>query len=186
MRFTFLTMVILPAMLAAAPVPKNVTTAPFPMTVGDMRVYEWRTADKSTPAYTNTITKVELQKDGSNHVTVRREPPRGPAKTILIAVSETGISRVVEGDQVQTEPELLLKLPAKVGTTWEASGTKHEVMAEENVTVPAGEYNAAKVAMITSPTDTTTLWFAPGVGLVRMAHSGHAQVLELKSFTPGK
>jgi hypothetical protein len=178
----------LSALLAAslaAPVPKaKGAPPPFPLTVGDTREYEWRAGDKGEEAYTDVVTRVDGQKDASTRVTVRRSYPKGTPSSTVIGVSAGGLTRVADGDLQLAKPQVLLKLPAEVGTEWEEGETKYEVTAVEEVAVGAGKYKAAKVEMSTKG-GKTTLWFAPGVGLVRMT-SGGERALELKAFTPGK
>lgn len=177
---------LLPSVAVAAPVPKGKPAGPyFPTTVGVTREYEWRAGGKAEDGHTDVVTLVEKQKDGSAHVTVRRSYPRGEPYVTVIAVSADALARVSEGDVPPAEPTVLLKLPATVGTGWESGGAKYAVAAEEEVTVPAGKYQAVKVEM-TAGGGTTTLWFAPTVGLVKMAPGGGERALELKAFTPGK
>ena len=56
---------------------------------------------------------------------------------------------------------------------------------EEEVEVPAGKFRAVRVEMEAGES-TTTLWFAPQVGLIKMAGAGTDQVTVLKEFKPGK
>ncbi len=100
---------------------------------------------------------------------------RGCAKLDLPA--DLGVGVMADGENKMSWPTLLLKLEAEVGT-------KCEVTAEEDVTVAAGQYKAAKVEMSTKDGKTTRC-FAPGVGLVRMT-SGGERALELKAFKQGK
>jgi len=174
------------ALSLAAPVPKaKEAPLPFPLTVGDTREYELKTGDKASAAYSDEVTRVEKQKDGSAHVTVRRSYPRGEPSTLVVAVADSGLTRVAEGDTRLAEPVLLLKLPATVGVTWEAGGSKYEVTATEEVTVAAGTYQAVKVEERSGKL-TTYLWFAPGVGMVKMAVKGGGSTYELNAFKPGK
>lgn len=185
----------LPAVLAvlltlsfagAAPVPKKEALPPFPMTVGDTREYEWKTGHKSEAAHSDSVTKVEAKKDGVTLVTLTRSYTKGETSTSIIAVSPTGLTRVLDpAESPARDPEVLLKLPATIGTKWEANGKKYEVTAEEEVTVGAGTYQTAKV-VLSYDTGKTTLWFAPGVGLVKMSYGDGGRELELKSFKPAK
>jgi len=158
---------------------------PFPLTVGDTLEYELKTGDKASPAYSDEVTKAEKQTDGSTRVTVRRSYPRGEPTTLVVAVADTGLTRVSDLDGKLDEPDLLLKLPATVGTAWEVGGTKYEVTATEEVAVAAGKYPAVKVEE-KSGKYPAVRWFAPGVGLVKMAVQGGGSTYELKAFTPGK
>jgi hypothetical protein len=63
-----------------------------------------------------------------------------------------------------------------IGTVWNANviwiyGTKKlEVTAKEDVTVPAGTFNAYKIAMTNITNDTIWLWIAPGKGGVKHSY----------------
>lgn len=174
------------ALSLAAPVPKaKEVPPPFPLTVGDTLEYELKTGDKASPAYSDEVTKAERQKDGSTRVTVRRSYPRGEPSTLVVAVADTGLTRVAEGDTRLAEPVMLLKLPATVGTAGEAGGTEYEVTATEEVTVAAGTYRAVKVVE-KSGKYPAVRWYAPGVGLVKMAVKGGESSYELKAFKSGK
>jgi hypothetical protein len=112
-------------------------------------------------------------------------------------VSEKGIALVCnEGNELDT-PLKLLHLPAKVGDSWDSKGpppfTEYtsKIVGEETVEVPAGKFNAIGVDnTISLGTEhfQTMWWFAPGVGVLKMAGQGKDtdQVVVLKSFTPGK
>lgn len=185
MRVLAVPFALFAAAALAAPVPKvKETPPPFPMTVGDIREYEWRAAGKADGGYTDAVTAADKQKDGSTHVTVRRSYPQGEQSTTVIGVSADALARVSDGGKPLDEPTVLLKLPATTGTTWESGGAKYEVTAVEEVTVAAGKYTAAKVEM-TAGGGKTTLWFAPAIGLVKMAPGRGDRVLELKAFKPG-
>jgi hypothetical protein len=177
---------LLPTLAFAAPVPKvKENPPPFPMTVGDTRVYEYRTEDRADEANSDVVTQVEKQKDGSTHVTLSVSIVNGVSYKTVIAVADTGLTRLALSEKTLAKPPLLLKLPATVGTKWEAGDAKYEVIGEEEVEVTAGKYKAAKV-VVTNGIGKTTLWFAPGVGMVKSAGEGNDRVLVLKEFKPGK
>lgn len=176
---------VLPALAPAAPVPKGKVAGPyFPTTVGDTREYEWRTGDKVDEGYTDAVTGVEKRKDGATHVTVRRSYSKGLTYTTVIGVSADALTRVSEGGEPLADPTVLLKLPPTVGTEWESAGAKYVVAAEEEVSVQAGKFKTVKVEM-TSGGGKTILWFAPAVGLLKMAPGGGERALELKAFMTG-
>lgn len=58
-----------------------------------------------------------------------------------------------------------------IGTIWNSYDMKYEVIAKENTNVPAGTFNAYKIAItdITSD-DTTWSWIASGKGVVKTYH----------------
>src|SRR5205085_3427721 len=110
---------------------KKETLPSIPVTVGDRRVYEWKTGDKTAEAHTDTVTKSEKQADGSLHVTVSRSLPGSQAQEIVLSVSETAVSRISEEGRIHAQPVVLLKLPTALGLKWESDGHKYEVLAEE-------------------------------------------------------
>ena len=57
---------------------------------------------------------------------------------------------------------------------------------DDEVEIPAGKFKAVRVELADPGAEArTTLWFAPAVGVVKIA-SGANQVPVLKAFTPGK
>jgi hypothetical protein len=181
-----LPLAILAASVAyAAPAPKSKDSVYFPTKEGDTRVYEFRAGEKVEAAYTDVVTKVE-KKDGALHVTITRERVGTTPFVTTIAVSSEGLFRVAANDEKLEKPIPLLKMPAKVGTKWEADGgAKYTVTKEEEVEVPAGKFQAIRVELVTG-TSKTTLWFAPNVGLIKMAGEGSDRVQVLKEFKGGK
>jgi len=55
-----------------------------------------------------------------------------------------------------------------IGTVWNAHDMKFEVTAKEDVTVPAGTFNAYKIAMTDTTSDTLWQWMAKGKGFIKM------------------
>lgn len=176
----------LPALAVAAPVPKaKEISPPIPMTVGDSREYEYLTDGKSSGGYTELVTEVEKQKDGSTHVTVKTAITGGETYTTTFAVSDGELSAVVVRDKKLAKPTLWLKLPLTAGSKWEDVNTKVEVAAEEEVEVAAGKFKAMKVEKTTGQ-GTWTTWYAPGVGIVKSIATVTKTELELKTHKPGK
>ena len=169
----------------AAPAPRGgAEGAYFPIKEGATRVYEVRSGDTVESGYTDVVTKVE-KKDAAVHVTVTRDYPGANPYVTTIAVSGEGLFRVAVSGRDLAKPILLLKLPAKVGTKWELDGgARYEVTKEEEVEVPAGKFRAVRVEQVNGDS-TTTLWFAPSAGLVKMSLDG-GPVTVLKEFKPGK
>ena len=101
-------------------------------------------------------------------------------------------------------PEWLLKLPYKVGETWESGGEQelrdpfpnqkwtHTSDGEEDVKVPAGTFRALRVTSkghgipgsILPPLEPSTVWYAPRVGVVKI--TSVPTVWVLKSFERGE
>jgi len=169
----------------AAPAPKAKETVYFPTKEGDTRVYEIRTGAKVEGGYTDVVTKVE-KKDGALQVTITRERAGTTDFVTTIAVTSEGLTRVAIDGMTLEKPIPLLKMPAKVGTKWEVDGgAKYSVTKEEEVEVPAGKFQAIRVESVAG-TSKSTLWFAPGVGLFKMASDGSDRVQVLKEFKGGK
>jgi hypothetical protein len=173
------------AVAQAAPAPKTKDSVYFPTKEGDTRVYEIRVGEKVEGGYTDVVTKVE-KKDDAVHVTITRERAGTTPFVTTISVTNEGLFRVaIDGEKLE-KPIPLLKMPAKVGTKWELDGgTKYAVTKEEEVEVPAGKFQAIRVES-GAGTSKTTLWFAPGVGLIKMASEGSDRVQVLKEFKAAK
>jgi hypothetical protein len=169
----------------AAPGPKGKDAVWFPTKEGDTRVYEVRAGDKAESTYTDIVKKVE-KKDAALHVTIHRDYPGSTPYVTIIAVTDEGLFRVTGNGKEFAKPIQLLKTPPKVGTKWELDGgARYEVTKEEDVEVPAGKFKAVRVEHVNGDS-TTTLWFAPTVGLIKMAFGGSEQVTVLKEFKAGK
>ena len=106
------------------------------------------------------------------------------SKTELVSVDEKGIVCLARGGKDGTiaklnPPEPIIAAPLKVGGTWEAEGEaagikmhqRFTVLAEENVTVPAGKFRAFRLQCKDSSLMSITLdrWFVPGTGFVKEA-----------------
>jgi hypothetical protein len=180
------------AVAAAAPVPKEKPPLYFPTKKGATWVYDWDgrkfvevvTATKMTEA--GTVVTVGMEDDGKTI----------PVKTVR--VSEKGLDEVASGTEATDPPMTLLRLPLRPGEKW-AVDTKFKAglvrgkwaaFGPEEVVVPAGKYQAIRVeaeyvtdAAPGARTHRTTFWYAPHVGLVKMADADTLKVL--KKFTPG-
>jgi hypothetical protein len=103
-------------------------------------------------------------------------------KTELVSADEKGVlclARSGKDGKIAklNPPEPIIAAPLKVGGTWEtegeAAGMKmHQhftVLAEENVTVPAGKFRAFHLQCKDSSLMSITLdrWFVPGTGFVK-------------------
>lgn len=192
---------LLLASAAAAPV-RDGPPVYFPTAVGAKWVY----TDAAGSDHTEVVTAVE-RKDGAVVVTVAYERGDGdlhPVKTV--AVSETGLRQLSDGDHRYAPPSVLLRLPHRDGNAWRDDT---EVVREsrvyrgtctahgpERVRVPAGVFEAVRVESeytLNGIPCWLTVWFAPRVGAVKWSGGSgrkeddkrpNGQVL--KRFTPGK
>ena len=104
------------------------------------------------------------------------------SKTELVSVDENGIACLARSGKdgkitKLNPPEPIIAAPLRVGTAWEleseAAGIKtHQhctVVAEENVTVPAGKFRAFHLQCEDSSLMSIKLdrWFVPGTGFVK-------------------
>jgi hypothetical protein len=167
----------------AAPAPKTADPAWLPVTEGDTRVYEVRDGDRVLATYTDVVTKVE-RTDADLRVTIRRESPAADPFVTTIAVTGRGFLRVAINGRTLGTPSLLLKRPPTVGAKWDVGAARYEVTQEEDVDVPAGKFRAVRVTLTDGAE--STLWFAPEVGVIKMASTQGPAVQVLKEFKPGK
>jgi len=103
---------------------------------------------------------------------------RRATSTEHLSHSEQGVVRHRFNGVPMNPPLVLLKNPVKVGESWETSlevGGDHievqcEILAQEEVTVPAGEFQTLKVNVATVVNEMnliSTYWFAPQIGIVK-------------------
>ena len=191
MRFLLgLLVLVLPLAIAAAPVPTHIMPKDdpvcYPLRVGDRSVFQ---AGEHEIVY--TVTKVEKVESGTR---VTNEVFYGEQKITrisIVIVSPRGVQHVEAPGQKLDQPIWWLKLPheSKWTGTW-PMGWKYEFETKgwEAIEVPAGKYRAIRVDRkdIWNDADqgTTTYWYAPGLGCIKIAGRSPARVL--KSFTPGK
>ena len=112
------------------------------------------------------------------------EMHRGGAitNTDLLTINEQGIvcwARInLDGELVTfNPPQMLIANPLRKGASWDFNGQigelkvrqHYDVLGEEDITVPAGEFHAFHIqGAQTSPSPMTIdRWFAPGVGIVK-------------------
>jgi hypothetical protein len=142
------------------------------------------------------VTVSELKSDGSHEYQWKMRS------------SIDGLDLVDDRFQVWDRPVCWLKLPHKDGNTWEAEVQvkpkdanvefdelwKFQAYGPEEVQVPAGTFKAIRVHSyrVQFPTSERTIWYAPGVGMVKQEDSSGPAVRPgkswavLYSFTPGK
>jgi hypothetical protein len=104
------------------------------------------------------------------------------SKTELISADEKGVvclARIGKDGKMAklNPPEPIIAAPLKVGGVWETEGEaagmkmhqRFTVLAEENVTVPAGKFRAFHLQCKDSSLMSITLdrWFVPGTGFVK-------------------
>jgi hypothetical protein len=171
----------------------------YPTRLGDKLVYEMQTGGAGTEI-TEVVTQVE-KKDEALIVSIERELKGRKVAPSQFSVSEKGVTRVATSGRELPVPMPLLKLPGKPGDTWtwepDPAGaaprkTTYTLGKEEEVEVPAGKFKALRVESeldLGGNVIKGTLWYAPGVGLVKSVTSsggGTGRTQVLKSFTPGK
>jgi hypothetical protein len=103
-------------------------------------------------------------------------------KTELVSVDENGIACLARSGKdgkitKLNPPQPIIAAPLKVGATWELEGEaagmkmhqRFTVLAEESVTVPAGNFQAFHLQCEDSSLMSIKLdrWFVPGTGLVK-------------------
>jgi len=158
-------------------------------------------------APTNTVVTVRVGKqvlDDKEVVKLETFSGKALSETELVTQDEKGIvclARIGNDGKVVklNPPERIIAMPLRVGAAWEnvgeVEGIKLQkpctVMAEENVTVPAGSFrafhlHAEDLSLISVRFDR---WFVPGTGFVKETTSVkgpgmlHRRTLELKKIT---
>ncbi len=191
-RLVALLVVALPA-ASAAPKLKDRPEAEacFPTRVGTAWVlWEGRLTD------VRVVTRV-VDRDGGKLVSVGRVRGWRVVPVERLLVTDHGLYLVGTGTDDIDPPRCLFKPRSAVGDAWTAEvadgiatykrGTKVDVI------VPAGSYVGTPVTSITAYTkgkhagersDAATVWYSPGVGVVRIEEDGTSWVL--KVFCPGR
>lgn len=119
----------------------------------------------------------QLVQTVENQVTLRQWLAWGKSETgsdllLLYAVESSGEKAVFD------DPRPLLQLPLEEGNSWQfiaesetgGSTTSFEVIGMEELSLPAGTFNAVKVKSIQEIGEfslITNQWFSPGIGLVK-------------------
>ena len=186
---------------AAAPVPADaVGLPPFPTTAGTTWVYRQEDGQE----WTETITAAKVDRNGTTTLTVEKKHRRagGWAESWQLEVNRWGVYWMdlprPDAEPDTGPPRCLLRLPAEPGAEWvyarPTGVARMRQLAPERVSVPAGTFRAVPVtvalqavnptAIDESPPLPMTLWYAPGVGLVR--RSAPDSEVVLVSFTPGR
>ena len=178
--------------LFAAPVPKAIKAPDYyPSTVGTKWVYG---EEDGTNQHTREITASNT-KDGVTEFTVTWK--EGDTTQLWeMKKDSTGVHRVKQDGLDFTPPHKLFEPKMSAGDEWTSEYTfggvrgykySRTVGKAEAVKTPAGEYTAVPIVSrnLNLDGDETTLWYADGVGLVKLQHKGSAAVV-LREFTAGK
>ncbi len=182
---------LLVAIAPAAPVPAHLQKPPvyyFPTKVGTKLEYE------EPGRHLIMVVTAVKERGGAKIVSVGRvERDESVSPLMTMAVTGTGLYRLERLGRKLDPQETWLKLPARSKDTWEyLTGDSwlserpkacFEVLGTEEVTVPAGTFQAIGVRCIQNGRMVTN-WYAPDVGLVKTTAATWEEVL--KSYTLGK
>jgi hypothetical protein len=173
----------------AAPVPKALKkSGPEWMPLDAGAKWEYVSADdNSTTTDTREIVRAS-EKDGV--VTAHQ---RTINLTQDFRKDADGVAVVKTSNRGEAKPRYVIKHGMKDGDTWENDmGGYTEVRTvgkAEKIKLPAGEFEAVPVkyqyVQNGQAFQTGTVWYADGVGLVRIDTEGSASEV-LKAYTPGK
>ncbi len=172
--------------------PRGKAAAYFPLKVGS--TWEYRVGKQK--AVVRVLRQETVDKDT---VAVLETTLDGTKVTERVGVKADGVYRY-SGDGVDYTPPLrFLKLPPAAGETWQVKsrGAGLEIAGtftagEEEVTVPAGQYEAVTASCPDFRIDTArvavTYWLVPDIGMVKQRFKGAGRdlLIELEKYTPGK
>ena len=170
--------------LVAAPVPKDVPKEQplyFPTKVGTKWVYAHGDEDQ-----TEVITAAEYKTKERLWV-VQVTTSNKEKRVTEWEVSDQGLFWVMDRGK-ERATQCWLKLPHKAGEKWDLVPEyrfRCVTLESQKIKVPAGEFDAIGVEIYLGDTLFVTRWYAPGVGLVKLADEKSTRSV-LKSFTPGK
>jgi hypothetical protein len=176
----------------AAPVPKELKKQKvyFPTAVGT----KWEYASEDGSDRQTREVQDATEKDGVRTVTILWKAT-GTNQTWELKEDSTGLYRTKMGSATIDPPHLLLKPKVTEGDEWEGKYVqngieeryKRVVGKAEKVTTPAGEFEAIPVLQTNpdDPDDEATVWYAEGIGMVKL-HQKHSSPLVLKKVTLGK
>ena len=180
--------VVLSTVVAAAPVPKALKKGAEWMPLDAGAKWEYVSAeDNSTTTDTREITSAS-EKDG-----VHFASQRTINLTQEFRRDADGVAVVKTTNRGDTKPRYIIKHAMKEGDTWEndlGGYTETRTVGKaEKIKLPAGEFEAVpvqfKYVQNGTPFQSGTVWYADGVGLVRIDTDGSGSEV-LKAFTPGK
>lgn len=157
----------------------------FPRTVGTSWEYDRTGAEPGRV----TVRIAELAAtDGRDLLKLETLTNGNLVKSDWLSIDEQGVfeqrRRIGEQDPVQfNPPRLLLPMPLQVGTTWELDDEvegsemhqRFEVLAEENVTVPAGKFRAwhYRCEQPWPISISIDRWFVTGTGVIKDITATH-------------
>ena len=193
MRFLLgLLVLVLPLAIVAAPVPTHIMPKDdpvcYPLRVGDRTVFQAGENEN-----VSTVTKVEKVESGFQVTSEVLDGVRKTSYLQIAIVSVRGVSVIEYAGQKIDPPVWWLQLPHKHKNEWKGAWPNGYSMAFESigweqVEVPAGKYRAIRVErkdhLNGELAGTTTYWYAPGLGCIKLITKGSTRAL--KSFTPGK
>lgn len=173
----------------AVPVPKALQRRPpvwMPLDVGCK--WEYVSADDPTAVVDVREVTAGEQKDGDWYATQRTNN-----LTQVFRRDADGVAVVKSNNRDNAEPRYICRQKMKEGDSWESDlGGYTEVRTvgkAERIKMPAGEFLALpvhfKYVQNGTPFRTGTVWYADGVGLVRIDTDDEPTQV-LKAFTPGK
>lgn len=191
-RVALLFALLLTPALSAAPVPKAVkgTQDFYPSSVGTKWVYAY---EDGTNEHTREVTASQ-EKDGVTTFTVTWKQA-GQTQLWDLKKDATGVYRLKQDGLAFDPPHKLIQPKMADGEEWESEYTSggrvtykfvRTVGKPEQVKTPAGEFTALPINSkdLSGNTLETTLWYADGVGLVKLqAKNGTPSVL--REYTPG-
>lgn len=177
----------------AAPVPKAIKAPDYyPSALGTKWVYAH---EDGTNEHTREVTASNT-KDGVTEFTITWK--EGETTQLWeMKKDATGVYRTKQQGLEFTPPHKLFEPKMSAGDEWTSEYTfggarntykySRTVGKAEAVKTPAGEYTAFPLVSRNLHTDgdETTLWYADGVGLVKLQHKGGTPVV-LREFTAGK
>ena len=164
----------------------------FPTTVGLVGVFEG--SGNEYAGFTRTVTYKDgdrVQVTDDNGATSMGKIFRVTADALVqIFATEEFYTDKTLFNEKPNRHQVLLKAPLKVGTLWQDSQEKREIIStNEKIQVPAGFFqNVVKVKitpLLSQPTNEQFEYYAPGTGLIlREFISGdYAIISKLKSFS---
>ena len=172
----------------AAPVPKDFkrVASYHPMAVGDRREYASPT-NPDVVTQVREITAVE-EKDGAKFYTQKMTS----GQTNVLKTDRTGTVWMAQlNEDVYSPPYKVVGPDLKEGDRWECNdgtGMVRTVGKAAKVDTPAGTFTALPIT-VSYPNQPgmseVVVWYAEGVGLVRLDSGGRPSVV-LKKYTPGK
>lgn len=176
----------------AAPVPKELKKKKnyFPTAVGTKWEY---VGEDGSDRQTREVTEA-VDKDGVRVITILWSTG-GTKQTWELREDATGLYRSKMGSMDIDPPQRLMNGKLAEGDEWEGEYAQGQVRERykrvvgkaEKITTPAGEFEAIPVEQTNpdDPDDGATIWYAEGVGMVKLHQKGSSPLV-LKAVTVGK